>query len=105
MRLGGRQARLEVAVDEDTPHLLVGDGADEVLDVVPAVPEGATLLVGLGDLGGEGDDTFETGLDFAHSRFAFLNGWGSTGASIVSAWVCSALPRLWTTSRSDQQWR
>ena len=87
--LGGRQARLELAVDQQPPDLLVRHGADQVLDVVPAVAQRAAFLVGLGDLGGEGDDTFEAGLDFAHSRS--LSEWGSTGASIVSAWVCSAL--------------
>ncbi len=32
----------------------------------PAVAQGAPRLVGLGDLGGEGDDAFEAGLDVAH---------------------------------------
>ena len=69
-------------VDEQAPDLLEGDVPDEVLDVVPAVAEGATLLVGLGDLGGEGDDAFEAGLDFAHGG-AFRSG-DAAGASIVS---------------------
>ena len=62
VRLGGRQARVERAVDEQAPDLLVRDGADEVLDVHAAVAERAALLVGLGDLGGEGDDAFKAGL-------------------------------------------
>ena len=44
---------------EQAPDLLVGHLADEVLDVDAAVPQRATLLVGLGDLGGEGDDALE----------------------------------------------
>ena len=63
VRFGGRQAGFEVAVDEQAPDLLVGDGADEVLDVDAAVAQRATLFVGLGDLGGEGDDAFEARLD------------------------------------------
>ena len=72
VRLGGRQARLEPAVDEQAPHLLERHLADEVLDVDPAVAQRAALLVGLGDLGGEGDDAFQAGLDFTHGRFLSL---------------------------------
>ena len=63
VRLGGRQAGLERAVDEQAPDLLEGHRADEVLDVDAAVAQRAALLVGLGDLGREGDDAFEAGLD------------------------------------------
>ena len=59
----GRQARFEAAVDQQAPDLLVGDAADQVLDVDAAVAQRATLFVGLGDLGGEGDDAFEARLD------------------------------------------
>ena len=65
VRLGGRQAGLEAAVDEQAPDLLEGHAADEVLDVDAAVAQRATLLVGLGDLGREGDDAFEAGLDLS----------------------------------------
>ena len=41
---------------------------DEVLDVDAAVAQRAALLVGLGDLGGEGDDAFQAGLDLGHVR-------------------------------------
>jgi hypothetical protein len=68
MRLRGRQARLRGAVDEQAPDLLERHAADELLDVDAAVAERAALLVGLGDLGGEGDDALEAGLDFAHPR-------------------------------------
>ena len=63
VRFGGRQAGLEAAVDEQAPHLLVGDRADEFLDVDAAVAQRATLSVGLGDLGGERNDAFEARLD------------------------------------------
>ena len=43
-----------------------GTWPDELLDVDAAVAQGAALAVGLGDLGGEGDDALEAGLDFAH---------------------------------------
>ena len=68
VRLGRRQARLERAVDEQAPDLLEGHLADEVLDVDAAVAQRAALLVGLGDLGGEGDDALEAGLDFSLMR-------------------------------------
>ena len=58
--LGRLQTGLEVAVDEEAPDLLVGDRADEVFNVDAAVAERAALLVGLGDLGGEGDDVIIT---------------------------------------------
>ena len=48
-----------------------GHLADELLDVHAAIAQRAALLVGLGDLGGEGDDAFEAGLDFAHGGRAF----------------------------------
>ena len=63
VRFGRGQAGLEAAVDQQAPDLLVGDGADEVLDVDAAVAQRAALFVGLGDLGGEGDDAFEARLD------------------------------------------
>src|SRR3954470_19863814 len=61
-----RQPRLEAPVDEQAPDLLVGHAADELLDVDAAVAQRAALAVGLGDLGGEGDDALQAGLDFGH---------------------------------------
>ena len=60
---GGRPGSKR-AVDEQAPDLLERHRADEVLDVDAAVAQRAALLVGLGDLGGEGDDALEarTGL-------------------------------------------
>ena len=64
MRLGGRQPGLQRAVDEQAPDLLERHGPDQLLDVDAAIAQGATLPVGLGDLGGEGDDALEAGLHF-----------------------------------------
>ncbi len=64
MRLGGRHARQQRAVDQQAPDLLERHVADELLDVDAAVAQRAALAVGLGDLGGEGDDALEAGLDF-----------------------------------------
>ena len=66
-RLGARHARLEAVVHEEAPDLLVGDVADELLDVDSAVAERAALLVGLGDLGLEGDDALEAWLEVVHA--------------------------------------
>ena len=66
IRYRRRQARLEGPVDEQAPDLLVGHAADELLDVDAAVAQRAALPVGLGDLGGEGDDALQAGLDFGH---------------------------------------
>src|ERR1700730_8875603 len=63
MGFGRGQAGFEAPIDEQAPDLLIGDGADEVLDIDAAVAQRATLFVGLGDLGGEGDDAFEARLD------------------------------------------
>ena len=66
MRLGGRQARARSVPSTSRPQTCSnGTCADEVLDVDAAVAQRAALLVGLGDLGGEGDDAFEAGLDAA----------------------------------------
>ena len=67
VRLRGRQAGLEGAVDQQAPDLLEGHLADQVLDVDAAVAERAALLVGLGDLGREGDYALEARLNLATS--------------------------------------
>jgi hypothetical protein len=72
VRLGGRQAGLQRPVHEQAPHLLERHLADQILDVYPAISERAALLVGLGDLRGEGDDALEAGLDFAHGGKAYV---------------------------------
>ena len=56
----------EALVDEEAPDLLVGDVADEILDVDAAIAERPALAVGLGDLGLDGDDAFEARLEVAH---------------------------------------
>ena len=62
-RLGRRQSRVELVVDQQAPHVAVRDAADEVLDVDAAVAQRAALFVGLGDLGLERDDALETRLE------------------------------------------
>ena len=61
-----------MAVDEKSPDLLERNGADQLLDVDASVPERAAFLVGLGDLGGEGDYAFEAGLNFT-ARFRHVS--------------------------------
>ena len=71
-RLGRRQRRVDVLVDEQAPDVLERVAADELLDVDAAIAKGATVLVGFGDLGLERDDAFETGAEItrrgAHRR-------------------------------------
>src|SRR6202035_1089753 len=83
------QAGLEAPVHQQSPDLLVGDGADQVLDVDAAVAQRAALFVRLGDLGGEGDDAFQArldladGLDLAHcTRFL-----GSLLDGVAALWA------------------
>ena len=59
MRDGGRQARLQRAVDQQAPHLLEGHVAHDLLDVDAAVAQRPAVPVGLRDLRGEGDDALE----------------------------------------------
>ena len=66
--LGRRQAGRVGAVDEQAPDVLERDPADELLDVDAAVAQRGALLVGLGDLRLERDDTFEAVLDLGHGR-------------------------------------
>ena len=50
----------EPAVDQQRPHVAERDvWVDQVLDVDAAVAQRAAVLVGFGDLGGEGHDAFE----------------------------------------------
>ena len=52
----------EFAVDQQSPHVAESDVlADQILDVDTAVAQRAAVLVGLGDLGGEGHHAFEAG--------------------------------------------
>ena len=64
--LGGRQSGLGRLVNEKTPDLLERDNPDEVLDVDAAIPQGAAVAIGLGDLGLEGDHTLQARLELAH---------------------------------------
>ena len=60
---GGRLCA-ELAVDKQRPHITEGDPlVDQILDVDAAVPQRAAVLIGFGDLGGEGYDALEPGYD------------------------------------------
>ena len=68
-RLGRRQAVAELAVDQQRPHVAERDVlVDQILDVHAAVSQRAAVLVGFGDLGGEGDDAFESGYEILRYR-------------------------------------
>ena len=67
-RLRRRQPRVELGVDQQAPHLAVRHPTDEVLDVHPAVAQGAAFAVGLGDLRLEGDDTLEPWDELRHGH-------------------------------------
>ena len=74
LRIG--QPRVEVVVDEQAPHVVVGVVADELLDVDAAVAKRAAFPVGLGDLRLDGDDALETRLEgrwCCSSRFLQLD--------------------------------
>ena len=77
--LGAGHAGIEVVVDEQPPDVLVRVRPDELLDVDAAVAQGAALAVGLGDLGLDGDDAFETRLEVAHRTPLVEAGSGSDG--------------------------
>ncbi len=62
----GLEAGLRSIVDEQPPDLLERDDADEVLDVDAAVAQSATVAIGLGDLGLEGNDPLEAWFELAH---------------------------------------
>src|SRR3954470_16940176 len=66
MRLRRWEPGLEVPVDEQAPDLLERDVPHELLDVETAVAQASALAVGLGDLGGEGEDAFHAGLGLGH---------------------------------------
>src|SRR5206468_9598354 len=66
VRLGVRHLRVDVVVDQQPPDLLVGNMADELFDVDPAVAESSALAVRLGDLGLDGDDALEPWLEVIH---------------------------------------
>ncbi len=63
---GGLQPGLGPVVDEQPPHLLERDDADEILDVDAAVAKRPAVAIGLGNLRLEGDDAFEARLELAH---------------------------------------
>src|SRR2546423_57393 len=64
--LGGREAGVERAVDQEPPDVAEGDAPDEILDVDTAVAECAAFLVRFGDLRLERYDSFEPGYEVGH---------------------------------------
>ncbi len=66
--LGRWQPGLVVAVHQQPPHVAERHPADQVLDVDTAVAQRRPLPVGLGDLGLESDDAFETVMDLDHAQ-------------------------------------
>src|SRR5204863_7755938 len=65
-RLGGRQARPELAVDQQRPDVAEGHPADQVLDVDAAVAQRAAFPVRFSDLGLEGDHALQPRLEIGH---------------------------------------
>src|SRR5690606_41630849 len=82
-RLGGRQAGVEGAVDEQAPDVAEGDLAHQILDVDAPVPESAALLVRFGDLRFERDDSFEPGYEVGHQAAPRDVGDGWAGCACV----------------------
>ena len=72
VRLGRRQAGVVGAVDQQAPDVLERDAPDDVLDVDAAVAQRGPFLVGLGDLGLEGDDALEPVVDLGHDGLLVL---------------------------------
>jgi hypothetical protein len=73
--LGGRQAGVELVVDEEAPDIAVGDPSDEVFDVNAAVAQCSSVAIGLCDLGLERDNALKAG---PNSGMCFSsNGYGA----------------------------
>ena len=81
VRLGRRQAGVELVVDQQAPDLAERHAADEVLDVHAAVAQRRALLVRLGDLGLERDDTLKAGYEVGHG--SLLRGWRAGTGTIL----------------------
>src|SRR5512144_3274973 len=82
-RLGGRQPRVELVVDEQPPHVAVRHPPHEVFDVEAAVAKGAALLVRLRDRRLERDDSLEPGLELGHGPLPSLG--FSVSASVFAS--------------------
>ncbi len=66
VRLGVGHLRVDVVVDEQPPHVLVGVAADELLDIDASIAERAALPIGGGDRRLDRDDPLETWLEVVH---------------------------------------
>jgi hypothetical protein len=59
-RLGRREARPELAVDQQRPHVSERDRSHKIFNVDAAIAQRSAVLVRFGDFRFEGDDAFET---------------------------------------------
>ena len=96
--LSGREARVELVVDEQAPDVAIRHPPYEVLDVDAAVAQRAAVTIGLGDLGLECDDTLEAGHEIAHGpiqphgRRTGLRGGGGSVPDRAGSSAESAVP-------------
>ena len=74
-RLGRGQARPELPVDEQRPHVAERNVAHQIFDVDAPVAEGAALPVGLGNVGLERDNALKARFEVRHpSSLPVVNG-------------------------------
>ena len=101
LRIG--QPRVEVVVDEQAPHVVVGVVADELLDVDAAVAKRAAFPVGLGDLRLDGDDALETRLEVVGAAHLASSSSISrpTDRSRAAASTRAAAAASWTATPTD----
>src|SRR5437763_8958252 len=96
-----RQTRLERLVDEEAPHLLEGDLADEVLDVDAAIAELTALFVRLRDLRLEGHDAGEARAELVHAWISSNSISKPTSRSRAAANTSAAAAMSWTATPTD----
>ena len=61
-----RYPRVELTVDQQPPDIAEGHPANEVGDVDAAIPQGAAIAIGLGNLRLEGNDTLQARDELSH---------------------------------------
>src|SRR5581483_1236367 len=98
----GREARLELLVDEGPPHLLERHGGAAPLDPDAAVAERTAFLVRLGDLGLERDDAGESWAEvFGHAWISSSLSSRPAPRSRAAASTSAAAARSWTATPTD----
>ena len=75
-----------IAVDEQAPDALERDAARQLAEVDAAVAQRAPVAIGLGDLGGEGDDAFEAWMGDRGHGFRLLP--SRVASSMLIASIC-----------------